>query len=68
MDTFLEQNPPLKKQIIGDLPMGRLVSPEEVANAILFLASGASSYINGHTLVMDGGASLQLSNTPFSDP
>lgn len=68
MDTFLEQNPPLKKQIIGDLPMGRLVSPHEVAAAILFLASGASSYINGHTLVVDGGASLQLANTPFSDP
>lgn len=68
MDTFLEQNPPLKNQMIGDLPMGRLVTPEEVAQTILFLASPASSYINGHTLVVDGGGSLQLANTPFSDP
>jgi NAD(P)-dependent dehydrogenase (short-subunit alcohol dehydrogenase family) len=66
MDTFLEQSPPLKKQMLGDLPMGRLVDPEEVADAVLFLASPSSSYINGHTLVVDGGASLQLANTPFS--
>jgi NAD(P)-dependent dehydrogenase (short-subunit alcohol dehydrogenase family) len=66
MDTFLEQSPPLKKQLLGDLPMGRLVDPEEVADAVLFLASPCSSYINGHTLVVDGGASLQLANTPFS--
>jgi NAD(P)-dependent dehydrogenase (short-subunit alcohol dehydrogenase family) len=66
MDTFLEQSPPLKKQMLGDLPMGRLVDPDEVADAVLFLASPSSSYINGHTLVVDGGASLQLANTPFS--
>lgn len=67
MDTFLEQSPPLKKQLLGDLPMGRLVDPEEVAHAVLFLSSPSSSYVNGHTLVVDGGASLQLANTPFGD-
>ena len=67
MDTFLEENPPLMKQMLGDLAMGRLVEPEEVAQAVLFLASPLASYINGHTLVVDGGSSLQLANTPFSD-
>jgi NAD(P)-dependent dehydrogenase (short-subunit alcohol dehydrogenase family) len=67
MDVFLEQSPYLKKQILGDLPMGRLVDPEEVADVVLFLTSPASSYVNGHTLVVDGGASLQIANTPFSD-
>lgn len=39
-------------------PLGRLVTPEEVARAALFLCSPAASGINGHTLVVDGGASV----------
>lgn len=65
MDQFLEASPEVKKTMLGDLPMGRLVGPGEVADAVAFLASPASSYVNGHTLVVDGGASLALSNTPF---
>ncbi|KAF2877542.1 hypothetical protein BDV95DRAFT_559512 [Massariosphaeria phaeospora] len=66
MDTFLEQSPNLKQQILGDLAMGRLANPKEVSEAVLFLASSMSSYINGHTLVLDGGSSLQLANTLFT--
>lgn len=36
-------------------PMGRVAEPEEVASAILFLASPAASMITGHTLAVDGG-------------
>lgn len=39
-------------------PIGRLVTPEEVALAAQFLCSPAASGINGHTLVVDGGAGI----------
>ena len=36
-------------------PMRRLAEPEEVASAILFLASPAAAMVTGHTLPIDGG-------------
>lgn len=40
---------------VAQMPMGRLGAPDEVARAILFLASPASSYTTGVNLVIDGG-------------
>lgn len=40
-------------------PWLRLGLPEDIANAALFLASPASEYVNGHNLVIDGGASAR---------
>jgi gluconate 5-dehydrogenase len=35
--------------------MARMGRPDEVAAAVLFLSSGAASYVTGHTLAIDGG-------------
>lgn len=40
------------------VPMGRLARPEEIADAYLFLCSGEASYINGHTINVDGGMTV----------
>jgi len=42
----------------GKNPMGRFASVEEIAEAILFLASDRSSFMTGHALVIDGGESV----------
>ena len=44
-----------KEMIISKIPSGRLGEPEDIANAVLFLASDHSNYINGETLHVNGG-------------
>lgn len=50
--------PELKEKLVKKIPMGRFGRIEDIENAALFLASNAANYINGVTLVVDGGAWL----------
>jgi len=50
-----ERNPQLQRQYLRGVAMNRMGMPEEVAAAALFLASDESSFITGHSLVVDGG-------------
>ena len=54
-DHRLAANPRLLDNVLPHYPLGRLVSPEEVANAVLFLASPAASGITGTVLPVDAG-------------
>jgi gluconate 5-dehydrogenase len=41
--------------LISRIPLGRIAEPEDVANAVLFFVSGASDFVTGQTLYLDGG-------------
>ena len=43
------------QEILDRIPSGRWGTPEDLAGAVVFLASKASDYVNGHTLAVDGG-------------
>jgi NAD(P)-dependent dehydrogenase (short-subunit alcohol dehydrogenase family) len=48
-------NEAILDRVISLNPMGRIGLPDEVAGAVVFLASDAASYINGEVIVIDGG-------------
>ena len=57
-------NEAILERVLAQNPMGRIGLPDEVAGAVLFLASDAASYVNGEVLVVDGGAGARLSLVP----
>lgn len=57
MKKFREEKPSFLAGRIEATPIGRFIKPEEVANAVLFLASPDSNGITGANLVVDGGSS-----------
>jgi NAD(P)-dependent dehydrogenase (short-subunit alcohol dehydrogenase family) len=52
-------DPEVDAQIAAAQPVGRVGSPEEVAEAVIWLCSDAASFVTGHTMVIDGGALAQ---------
>ena len=49
------QSPQALKAFIDMIPMGRLAEPQEISQAVVFLASSASSYITGALINISGG-------------
>jgi 3-oxoacyl-[acyl-carrier protein] reductase len=53
-NSIKDNNPELYKSALALNPTGRMGTPQEVANAVVFLASGAASFVTGTNLVVDG--------------
>ncbi len=51
--------PEVRKRFESAIPLGRIAQPADIARAALFLASDASGYITGHTMIVDGGSEAQ---------
>ncbi|MGI8793365.1 MAG: SDR family NAD(P)-dependent oxidoreductase [Acidimicrobiales bacterium] len=59
--------PQFLERFSGQAPMGRVGDPEELLGAVLFLASDASSFVTGQTLVVDGGLSATIGAPNYTD-
>ena len=60
LNTALLNDEAFTKWVEARTPAGRWAKPEELGGAVVFLASNAASYVNGHVLAVDGGLSVSL--------
>lgn len=56
INQTLTQDPVLYESLLDKIPMHRMAKPEEIASAMLYLATDAAAFITGTTLIADGGA------------
>lgn len=54
------QEPLLKQKLVDRTALGRMGEPDEIAGAVLFLASNDATFVTGHGLVVDGGTTARL--------
>jgi NAD(P)-dependent dehydrogenase (short-subunit alcohol dehydrogenase family) len=55
MRAYLDAQPDQGERILRRLPAGRMATPAEIAESIVWLCSDAASYVNGVSLLVDGG-------------
>ena len=57
-DMTAELNDQAREAMLGAVPLRRPAQPDDVANAVVFLASDAAAYVTGHVLHVDGGLAM----------
>ena len=57
-EDLMRRDPSLEKELVRDIPAGRLGKPEEIANAVLWICSPQASFVDGHALLVDGAFSI----------
>jgi gluconate 5-dehydrogenase len=60
MNTVLVQDAKFTEWVSNRTPLGRWGNPSEIGTVAVFLASAAASYVNGHTLYVDGGLTVAM--------
>jgi NAD(P)-dependent dehydrogenase (short-subunit alcohol dehydrogenase family) len=55
--TLSQQDPEYQRAFVTQVPLGRLAQPDEIADAVLFIASDRARFITGQVLCVDGGYS-----------
>lgn len=48
-----------KRELVSSIPLGRAGKPEEIAGVALMLASDYASFVNGQTVIVDGGETIR---------
>jgi NAD(P)-dependent dehydrogenase (short-subunit alcohol dehydrogenase family) len=59
LEGFMGGDPKVERMMAASAPIGRLATPEEIAHAIVWLCTDDASYMVGHALAVDGGATIQ---------
>lgn len=59
VERVFEQTPEMQAKVTQAMPIGRIGTPEEIADAIVYMCSDSAAFMTGHALVLDGGLIAQ---------
>lgn len=57
-EVYMKSDPQRYEKVLGKVPLGRVSTPEDLIGVTVFLASDASDYMTGQTIIVDGGYTL----------
>ncbi len=58
IESIIDKQPSMRRRFVACHPMGRLGTPNEIAKAVVYMLSENSSFMTGHSMVLDGGLTI----------